>query len=197
MDLITTILACSLYTNNSIIHAMIQRGSQNKELAISAEGNPPKNFSNLNQAVSYANNELKQGHNINIGLMQIPSFWLKSTNSSVSELLAPCKNMVIATQILNHAMDQCAELQTQDSNINQQACALSIYNSGNPQAGLDYANDVLSYAKDHSFDQAFADAKAKNPKAYTDMGKVISPVKPAADKAKATVSANDQQTATN
>lgn len=168
MDLVTTILACSLYNDNSIINAMIKVGSQGKPLTISVANEPPKTFTAANQAIQYANHQIQQGYEVDIGLMQIPSRWLSETHTTVSQLLAPCKNLVVASKILNRAMDQCVALQSSNPNLNLQACALSVYISGNPQEGLDYANQVLSYANQNTFNDVYAQAKAKNPKAFTD-----------------------------
>lgn len=179
MDLITIIMSCSLYNNNSIPYAMVQTSSQNKALTITVDNQSSKNFSTVAQAVSYANDQLNQGREIAIGLMQVPSRWIKLMHTNLTELLAPCKNMVVATQILNRAMDQCTELQATDASIDQQTCAISIYKTGNPQEGMDYAHTVISYANDHPFDKVFADAKTKNPKEFTDMAKKISKPVPA------------------
>lgn len=168
MDLITMVLACSLYADNSITNAMIQVGSKNQPLTISSDSGESKTFKSQNEAVDYAMNELNDGHRIEVGLMQIPSRWFENTDrSTIVDLLSPCKNMVIATQILNHNMDKCAEINANNPNINLQACALSMYKTGDTQAGFDYANAVMSYANDHSFDKMLAAEKAKNPKKFT------------------------------
>jgi len=164
MDLITMVLACSLYTDNSITNAMVQVGSHNNSLAVrSTDG--LKIFKTQSDAINYTNTALQQGNTIDIGIMQIPSRWAHASHSA-AELFAPCKNMVVATKILNQAMDRCSELSANDPSIDEQACALSIYKTGNPQAGLDYANAIISYAKAHSFDAILAAAKAKNPKEF-------------------------------
>lgn len=191
MDLLTTILACSLYNNNSIPYAMVQTTSQNKPLMITVDNQTAKNFSTVSQAVKFANDQLQQRHEISIGLMQVSSRWLRPMHTNVMELLAPCKNMVVATRILNHALDQCAELQATNTNIDQQSCMLSIYKTGNPQAGLPYANVVISYANDHPFDKVLAAAKAKNPKEFTDMAK--KKAKPTSAAAKSAVKVDDAQ----
>lgn len=166
MDLITMVLACSLYTDNSITNAIVQVGSKNNPLTVTSAQGEQKVFKTQSQAVSYANSELNQGHNIDIGLMQIPSRWLHEHNLGMDELFAPCKNIVVATQILNNAAEQCSDLQANQPIDDLKACTLSVYKTGDPQAGLDYAHTVLDYANAHSFTDIVAEAKKKNPKEF-------------------------------
>lgn len=155
MNLVTMILACSLYPNNSITNAMVQVGSNNNPYTISTiitDGQTnTKTFKTAATAVSYASAEIAKGQNINVGLLQIPESWLAkypaSMDASLSGVMRPCKNMFIATDILNQATEQCAG-QTGDDKT---ACALSIYHSGSPTAGLDYAKQVMAYAAEKPF----------------------------------------------
>ena len=61
------------------------------------------------------------------------------------ELFRPCKNMVIATTILNHAAEVCAKQLNRDDR-----CALSIYRTGaETPAGQTYADSIIAYAASH------------------------------------------------
>jgi soluble lytic murein transglycosylase-like protein len=137
MDLITLIMACSVYTDNAIVNAMIQLNSSNAPLMVS--GTPYKTPA---EALDVAKNLKEEGRPFAIGLMQIPSFWLEDKPVSLSELLRPCKNVVLATQILNDAAVQCN---------GETACALSTFKTGNAKDGIDYANQIIQYAADHPF----------------------------------------------
>jgi hypothetical protein len=161
MDLVTMVLACSLYPDNTLINAMVQVGSQNKPYVVSSSGQP-NTYPNASKASNYTMNQLHAGNQVDIGLMQIPSLWLKQPYANVSELFLPCKNMVTATKVLNEAAMHCSEI----SASNQQACMLSMYKTGNPTAGLDYANAVLSYAQNHPWDAIYSAAEAKNPAGF-------------------------------
>ncbi len=165
MDLVTMILACSLYTDNSIVNAMVQVGSQNRPLTVSVDGSAAKSFTSPSQAVNYSMQKLQQGQTIDIGLLQISSIWLKSNAINLSEQFHACKNMVTATKILNTAMDQCSNM-SNPAVTDPKICALSIYKTGSAQAGLDYANAVLSYAEAHPFSTLQAEAEAKNPAGF-------------------------------
>lgn len=163
MNLITMILACSMYSNNSITNSIIQLGSQNNAYAITTSDGKTQNFSSTADAAQFANSQISQGNAVNIGLMQIPSRWLKPYNVTATDLLRPCKNIVVATEILSDTTNECQ--QSNASNV--QACALSMYESGDPQSGSDFANKVIAYANDHSFNDMVAAYKAKDPNAFT------------------------------
>jgi len=137
MNLMTMILACSVYPHNSIVNAMVDINSQNNPLVISGEV-----YKTPEQALIQAKALQAGGTAFDIGLMQIPSIWLKEKPVSLNELLRPCKNMVLATQILNKLNDECHGDQT---------CALSMYKTGDKDAGLAYANQVIDYASAHRF----------------------------------------------
>jgi hypothetical protein len=138
MDLMTMILACSMYSDNAVVNAMANQNSNSNPLVISG-----KPFPTEQAALDYAKQLQTQGKTFYIGLMQIPSFWFPDYNVSLKELLRPCKNIVIATQILIKTQEACAD--------NSQTCALSMYQTNDPQAGLDYANQILQYSSDHPF----------------------------------------------
>jgi hypothetical protein len=166
MELVTMILACSLYTDNSITNAMLEVGSKNNPLTVTVDSDPTKTFSNADQAAQFATQQIQQGHNVNIGLMQIPNRWLTDYKTIPADLFLPCKNMVLATKILNDAETQCEQLPTTTPNSDTHTCALSIYKSGDAKAGIDYANTVIQYANANPFSAIQADAEAKNPAGF-------------------------------
>lgn len=135
MDLVTMILACSVYPNNNIVNAMVEINSQNNPYVISGQV-----FNTESAALQKANELKNAGSAYEIGLMQIPSFWLQQNPVSSTELLRPCKNMVLATQILNKLTTDCN---------GSESCALSLYKTNDQSAGLAYAEQVLSYAQSH------------------------------------------------
>lgn len=146
---------------------MVQTGSQNKALSVAVDGNKAQSFTSAGEALKFANDQLTQGHNINVGIMQIPNLWFKQYNVTVAELLLPCKNMVVATEILNFSARSCADLTNKAPGFDETACTLSMYKTGDPQAGSDFASSITTYASAHNFDQILAAAKAKNPKEFS------------------------------
>ncbi len=149
MDLVTMIMACSLYSDYSTINAMVQTGSQNQALMITTEGGNPTVFPSATQAVNFANAEIQQGHNVNIGLMQIPSRWLSNYNVTPTDLMLPCKNIQIGSRILLDAQHQCAQTTTNVSAAS--SCALSMYKTGDATAGSAYAQNVIKFANANPF----------------------------------------------
>lgn len=166
MDLVTMVLACSLYPDNSITNAMVQVGSKNKPLVVVVDDGDPKPFTSANQAAQFANSQIQQGHKVGVGLMQIPNYWLKQYSVIPSEIFLPCKNMVAATKILNDAETQCNQMTNLPANTSIQTCALSVYKTGDATAGLDYANAVINYSNAHPFSDIEAAAQAANPKGF-------------------------------
>jgi hypothetical protein len=149
MDIFTMIMACSLYPDNSITNAIIQTGSHEKSFvvtSVSADGMVTKKdkFANVVQAADYTQAEIDKGSEVAIGLMQIPHRWLADYQgrASLEELFRPCKNMTIATDVLNKVARQC--FQQDDDSPN---CMLSVYRTGDPKQGQAYAETVLKYAE--------------------------------------------------
>ena len=151
MDLMTMLLACSLASDNSITQAIVDLGSQNKPLMVSVAGGETKTFPTEATATAFVNSELQQGHSIKLGLMQIPSRWLEPYHLSMNDIFKPCKNMVVATRILNDMHNECFAMKRSPPITDMQACALSMYETGDPQQGLEYANKIMTQAKAHPY----------------------------------------------
>lgn len=160
MDLVTLILACSLYADNSIPYAMIQTGTQNNPLVVTAEGDT-KTFKTIPAAMQYTRTQIALGKNLEIGLMQISSRWLPEVGAHASDLFRPCKNLVVATQILEKLRLQCQSLVANNPKTDIQSCVLSLYKTKNLQNGLAYAHQVIQYAKVHPFNELAE--KARDP----------------------------------
>jgi hypothetical protein len=150
MDLVTLVLACSLYADNSIPYAMIQTGSKNNPLVVTVN-NETKYFKTESAAALYTQKQITQDKTVYIGLMQLSSYWLPKIDTPINELFRPCKNLVIATQIMNTLHSHCQTLAVHDPNLNMQTCMLAKYKTATTQTGLTYANEVVAYATKHSF----------------------------------------------
>lgn len=139
MDLLTMVLTCSAFSDNAVTSAMAELGSHKNPWVVSG-----KPFTSEKKALEYIQQLEAQGTSFEVGLMQIPDRDLKNRPIPVSykELLKPCKNMIEATQLLNQYLYQ------PECN-GSVACALSVYKSGDPQSGSDYANQVIQYAASH------------------------------------------------
>jgi hypothetical protein len=160
MDLITLVLACSLYADNSIPYAMIQTGTKNNPLVVTVDGDT-KTFKTIPAAVQYTHTQIALGKNLEIGLMQISSRWLPGIGAHASDLFRPCKNLVVATQILEKLRFQCQSIAANNPNTDIQACVLSLYKTKSRQNGLAYAHQIVQYAKLHPFNELAE--KARDP----------------------------------
>ncbi len=160
MDLITLVLACSLYTDNSIPYAMIQTGTQNNPLMVTVDDDT-KTFKTIPAAIQYTHTQIALGKNVEMGLMQIPSRWLREIGAHASDLFRPCKNLVVATQILEKLRFKCQSIAANNPTIDIQSCVLSLYKSKNLKNGLTYASQVIEYAKIHPFNEL--SEKARDP----------------------------------
>lgn len=172
MNLVTLVLACSLYADNSIPYAMIQTGTQNNSLVVTVDGHT-KTFKTIPAAVRYTNTQISQGRNLEVGLMQIPSRWLPGIGAHASDLFRPCKNLVVATQILEKLRLQCQSLAANNPNTDIQACVLSLYKTKNLQNGLPYARQIVQYAKSHPFNELAEKARDPGMLAATEKPKSI------------------------
>lgn len=160
MDLVTLVLACSLYADNSIPYAMIQTGTQNNPLVVTVDDDT-KTFKTIPAAVKYTHTQMALGKNLEIGLMQIPNRWLPEIGAHASDLFRPCKNLVVATQILEKLRFKCQSIVANNPTIDIQSCVLSLYKRKNLQNGLTYATQVIEYAKIHPFNELAE--KARDP----------------------------------
>ncbi|MEN9917322.1 MAG: hypothetical protein RLY40_1261 [Pseudomonadota bacterium] len=160
MDLVTLVLACSLYADNSIPYAMIQTGTQNNPLVVNID-DEAKTFKTIPAAVKYTHTQITLGKSLEIGLMQIPSRWLPEIGAHASDLFRPCKNLVVATQILEKLRFKCQSLAVNNPTIDIQSCVLSLYKSKNLQNGFPYARQIIEYAKTHPFNELAE--KARDP----------------------------------
>lgn len=161
MDLVTLILACSLYADNTIPYAMIQTGTRNNSLVVTVDDDNTKTFKTIPAAVQYTQTQIAQGKNLEIGLMQISSRWLPEIGAHASDLFRPCKNLVVATQILEKLRLKCQSIVANNPNTDIQSCVLSLYKSKNLQSGLPYAHQIIKYAKIHPFNELVE--KARDP----------------------------------
>lgn len=160
MDLVTLVLACSLYADNSIPYAMIQTGTQNNPLVVTVNDDT-KTFKTIPAAVKYTHTQIALGKNLEIGLMQIPNRWLPEIGAHASDLFRPCKNLVVATQILEKLRFKCQSIVANNPTVDIQSCVLSLYKRKNLQNGLTYAAQVIEYAKIHPFNELAE--KARDP----------------------------------
>ncbi len=99
--------------------------------------------SSLTAAVALAEDRLRKGHSVDLGLMQINSGNLASLGMGVKDAFDPCRSLDAANRILRTAFAAGS------SEADRQAAiliTLSRYNTGRPLAGIanGYANRVIA-----------------------------------------------------
>ncbi len=160
MNLLTSIMICSMFYNSSIVNSMIQNGSAENPLMITVVTDSGKagikngSFKTVPTALAYAKSQLAQGKHIEIGMMQIPSGWLETLDKqgvTLESLLRPCKNIAVASDLLDQAEAYCATSTNNDTE--RDTCALSFYKTGNKTEGLGYAKQIIDYATIHPFNK--------------------------------------------
>lgn len=93
-----------------------------------------------------AANLLQQGHNLDLGLMQVNSSNLKSYGMTTDTIFDPCTNTAVGSTILTHSYAAASAVY----GPGQTALfhAFSIYNSGRANASLRYARIVWNTGLD-------------------------------------------------
>ena len=147
MNLPALILACANGVSPVTTAAIIQVESAGAPLAIAT--NPYRSLpavKDIEQAAALVDGLLKQGVNVDIGLMQINSQHLPKLGLTPKALLDPCTNIYIGTTILHQAYARRSKRES--SSQNALRSALSIYNTGSPTNGKrnGYVDKVLSAA---------------------------------------------------
>jgi type IV secretion system protein VirB1 len=102
--------------------------------------NPPDPVS----AHALVDAEMRAGHQLAIGLMQVTTPWARRLRLRPADLLDPCTNIRVGTSILAADYRACSlPGRAQNQTL---ACALSMYWSGHPTAGGAYVNQVYRHA---------------------------------------------------
>lgn len=138
MDIISMVMVCSLFPDQSIVNAMVLKDHDNPWIVSG------KTYPTQKAALEEARTLKAENKPFTIGVMEIPSFWLKGRPYDLNELLRPCKNVVLASQILNKQYYQCH---------GSMECMLSMYKTGNATSGIRYAKQIIAYAKAHPFER--------------------------------------------
>jgi hypothetical protein len=118
MDLLSTILACSLYVDDDpLVRAIAESNSQsNPDFVFDASVDatqidplpPPKS---VDAAVTRAREILAKGDRPLLGLMQLAPEWLDAFGRPLAEAFDPCENIAIGTAMLS-AFDYACGLES-------------------------------------------------------------------------------------
>lgn len=131
------ILACAPNVDAQTVQAVIRVESAGDPLALNANRNGTAvslQAADIAQAVQLAQQEIRAGNSVDVGLMQINSRNLAKLRITLPEAFNPCTNIAAGAQILSGAYERASK----DHGEGQAAlrAALSAYNTGNPKAGF-------------------------------------------------------------
>lgn len=134
---------CGPAVSPETTQAVIQVESAGNPLAI-GDNTLKRSFSpgTRAEALALASRLLAQGHNIDLGLMQINSCHIPTMRLTLEELFNPCRNIRIGTTILAEFYRQHKTADPVQSLFR----ALSAYNTGQAWKGVEYINKILEAA---------------------------------------------------
>jgi hypothetical protein len=115
MDVLTTILACSLYLeDDALVRAIAESNSQSQPYFVidasvdRTEVDPPPLAKTVDEAVAHAAQIVAHGGKPLLGLMQLPPVWLDAYGRELRDGFDACTNIAIGTAMLSQFAYECA-----------------------------------------------------------------------------------------
>ena len=153
MDLLATILTCSLYASDDAVVRAIAEGPSGKNpyflvnTAAPADGlvAPP---ATEREALSRSQDLIAQGGRPVLGLLEVPPSWIDAFGQSLESAFDPCVNVAIGTAMLSEFDAECAsqvaprtERARMLQRTNRRVCVLRKYEAAIGVA--DFADAIL------------------------------------------------------
>ncbi|MGH7434786.1 MAG: hypothetical protein ACRENE_03855 [Polyangiaceae bacterium] len=153
MDLLATILTCSLYASDDAVVRAIAEGPSDKNpyflvnTAAPAEGAalPP---TTEKEALARSRELIAQGGRPLLGLLEVPPSWLSAFGQPLASAFDPCTNVAIGTAMLSEFDAECAskvasrtERARMLERTNRRVCVLRKYEAAIDVA--DFADAIL------------------------------------------------------
>jgi len=114
MDLLTTILACSLYASDDALVRAIAEGPSGKNpflvlnpVADSAEAEVPPSLKGEAEATARARDLMAKGGRPLLGLLELPVAWLDVFGRPLESAFDPCTNIAIGSAMLSEFDFEC------------------------------------------------------------------------------------------
>jgi hypothetical protein len=141
MDLLITILTCSLYASDDALVRAIAEGPSGGDpyLVVNTASGAPEDDPNpaprnQREATARAGELRAQGAPILLGLMELPPAWLDAFGRPLASAFDPCVNVAIGTAMLSEFDGKCAskvpagdERARRLERTNRRACVLRTY----------------------------------------------------------------------
>jgi hypothetical protein len=153
MDLLATILTCSLYAEGDAVVRAIVEGPSGKNpyfvlnTAAPADGlvAPPKTEK---EAATRSRELIAQGGRLLLGLLEVPPSWVDAFGQSLESAFDPCINIAIGTAMLSEFDAECAskvaprtERARMLERTNRRVCVLRKYEAA--IGAEDFADAIL------------------------------------------------------
>jgi len=114
MDLLTTILACSLYaSDDALVRAIAEGPSGNSPTFVvdaamdPAPVDPPPVPKTEAEAIARAKDLLAKGGRPLLGLLELPPVWLSVFGRDLKSAFDPCTNIAVGTAMLSQFDSEC------------------------------------------------------------------------------------------
>ena len=153
MDLLTTILTCSLYASDDAVVRAIAEGPSGKNpylvldpVADSAEAGAAPSPKNEAEAMARTKGLTVKGGRPLLGLLELPPAWLEAFGRPLSSAFDPCTNIAIGSAMLSTFDYECAVSARSRrqppllERVNRRACVLRRYESA---IGVDDFEEVI------------------------------------------------------
>ena len=114
MDLLATILTCSLYASDDAVVRAIAEGPSSKNpyfvvnTAVPADDASPAPKTE-NEAVLRSQQLIAEGGRLLLGLLEVPPSWVDAFGRPLASAFDPCVNIAIGTAMLSEFDSQCAD----------------------------------------------------------------------------------------
>lgn len=148
IDLVALIEECAPYVGVQTIQSIIMTESQGNPYVI-YNNTTKKSYTlfSIDDAITTARIAVSEGHNIDLGLMQVNSSNLPYYNVNIESIFDPCTNIATGAMILKSGYDRAVRAY----GLGNKALlsALSAYNTGSLKKGFNngYVRKVVSRAK--------------------------------------------------
>lgn len=112
MDLLATLLSCSMYSDDDLVRAIAQSISHSNQYFVSDVGiemtalDPPDPHTLADAMARTSEIVAKGGHPV-LGLMELPPAWLDSFGRSTRDAFDACTNVAIGTAMLSQFDYEC------------------------------------------------------------------------------------------
>jgi hypothetical protein len=115
MDVLTTILTCSLYlADDSLVRAIAESTSQRNPYFVLDTAidrilvDPPAPPKSVAEALARTTDILANGGRPVLGLMQVPPLWMSVFGRELADAFDPCTNIAVGTAMLSQFDSECA-----------------------------------------------------------------------------------------